>query len=182
MPTLFRTSRLTLSAYHEGEVEEYFTHLYSDPEVVRYIGSGLFTRVDAVRDRIGWRIECEREHGFSFWTVRVTATGEFVGCCGLQPIERTGPEIEIGYHTAQRFWRNGYTSEAALACLQRAFTVHGLERVIAVCEPENVGSWKVMERIGMRKIGRTEAYYDTETLLYDALRATWTSPAGRGTP
>ena len=52
----------------------------------------------------------------------------------------------------------------------------GLEQIIAICFPENVGSWRVMEKAGMRYVGMA-SYYGLNLKKYIADRTTWAPPA-----
>lgn len=71
----------------------------------------------------------------------------------------------------------GYANEVVIAVLAHALTAVGLEGVMAVALPENVGSWRVMEKAGMRYEG-TASYYGLEGLKkYTAERDSWKPPA-----
>lgn len=95
---------------------------------------------------------------------------------GLMLVEGTGPAVEIAYHYKRTAWSKGYGTEAAIACLDRGFGPVGLEHV-AICVPENVGSWRVMEKAGMRYEGTASYYGLTGLKKYGADRATWKAPA-----
>ena len=70
--------------------------------------------------------------------------------------------------------------EAARAVLRYGLEDLGLERIIAICFPENVGSWRVMEKAGMRFVG-TASYYGLARLKkYVAERGTWSDSSGTG--
>ena len=60
---------------------------------------------------------------------------------------------EIGWVFHPRFQGQGYATEAAYALLQYGFETLQLHRVIATCQPENVPSYRVMEKLGMRREG-----------------------------
>lgn len=47
----------------------------------------------------------------------------------------------------------GYATEAAKALVNDLFINHNAHRVIAMCNPVNVTSWKLLERLGMRRAG-----------------------------
>lgn len=63
---------------------------------------------------------------------------------------------EIGWALNPAYHRQGYTTEAALALLHYGFDEMNLHRIIATCQPENVASWRVMQKIGMRREGHFE--------------------------
>ncbi|MFJ7730296.1 GNAT family N-acetyltransferase [Lysinibacillus sp. NPDC097231] len=60
---------------------------------------------------------------------------------------------EIGWVLNPNYYNNGYASEAARAVLDYGFKVMKLHRIIATCQPENIPSYRVMEKIGMRREG-----------------------------
>ncbi|MBX4147998.1 MULTISPECIES: GNAT family protein [Paenibacillus] len=60
---------------------------------------------------------------------------------------------EIGWVFNSTYHRRGYATEAARALLQHGFEVMGLHRIIATCQPENTPSYRVMEKLGMRREG-----------------------------
>lgn len=60
---------------------------------------------------------------------------------------------EIGWVFAEAHQGQGYATEAARAVLTHAFETLSLHRVIATCQPENIASWRVMEKLGMRREG-----------------------------
>ncbi len=63
-----------------------------------------------------------------------------------------GPRThEIGWVLRQDMRGKGYTTEGARALLRYGFETLGLHRIIATCQPENPASWRVMEKLGMRR-------------------------------
>lgn len=83
-----------------------------------------------------------------------TVDHQFLGHIYIGP---TSPadfrEYTIGYILAPRFHRKGYCSEAIQRIIQYAFEDLGAHRVTARCNPDNIGSWKVMEKVGLLKEG-----------------------------
>jgi RimJ/RimL family protein N-acetyltransferase len=69
--------------------------------------------------------------------------------CGL--IRRNGlDDVDIGYALLPRFWSKGYAVEAAEAMKAHAKDVIGLKRLVAITDPANQGSIRVLEKIGLR--------------------------------
>lgn len=60
---------------------------------------------------------------------------------------------EIGWVFNPNYQNKGYASEAARAILKFGFEEMKLHRIIATCQPENTASYRVMEKIGMRREG-----------------------------
>ena len=60
---------------------------------------------------------------------------------------------ELGYIFNPRYQNKGYATESAAALIRYGFDHWGIHRVMAHCNPENIASWRVLEKIGMRREG-----------------------------
>jgi RimJ/RimL family protein N-acetyltransferase len=169
------TSRLVIRSFEPSDAEG-MLHVFGDPDVRKFLPPFPDPTLETMQASVARRMAMERDHGHGLWAVERKDTGELIGDCGLMLVEGTGPEVEIAYHYKQTAWNRGYGTEAAIACLAEGFGRVGLEHVIAICFPENVGSWRVMEKAGMRYEG-TASYYGLAGLKkYVADRATWNVP------
>ena len=79
--------------------------------------------------------------------------GKLVGSCHLFVEHPTLREAWIGYVLAREYWGKGIMTEAARALLAFGFGELGLHRITATCRPENIGSQRVLEKIGMTREG-----------------------------
>lgn len=77
-------------------------------------------------------------------------TGKLIGGCNLAVSE---DEAEVGWILHRDYWRQGFGPEMGKAMLQLGFDELQLHRIIAHCDAENYGSYRVMEKIGMRREG-----------------------------
>src|SRR5262249_31445154 len=151
-PTL-TTARLELRPITADDLDD-LAALYADPDVMRFIGSGLPRSREEAVGRLQAQLDHWRRHGFGFFLMRrggepgASATGGFVGRCGLQYLGDTGA-VELGYTLARPFWGQGYATEASRACVSYAFGVLGLPRVVAIARPANAASRRVMAKLGM---------------------------------
>lgn len=83
------------------------------------------------------------------WAVHLRETLEFIGWCGLKyRPERL--EVDLGYRFKKSAWGKGYATEAAYACLKYGFEKLNIRKIIGRAVPENEGSWKILEKIGMQ--------------------------------
>ena len=57
--------------------------------------------------------------------------------------------VDVGFAFLPAYWRRGYAVEAAGASLAYGRETLGLGRVVAITSPDNEGSKRVLERIGM---------------------------------
>lgn len=167
---VLHTERLTLRRFVPDDVD-FVLRLHANPDLARFIPSAvLHTRADAVE----WlrRIDGHTAPGRGWWRVDVGDTP--VAAILLKPIPasrgHTIDDIEIGWRAMESATGHGYVTEAAQAILDAAL-VGGLERVVAVVDPDNQASRAVAERIGMHHAGRTDAYYDQSLELFVATAA-----------
>lgn len=77
-------------------------------------------------------------------------TGRLIGACNLAP---KGDKAEIGWILNLDYWKQGYGPEMGKALLALGFDELKLRRITATCDAENYGSYRVMEKIGMRREG-----------------------------
>ena len=88
------------------------------------------------------------------FAVELKAEGNAIGYCDL--IVRSPLECEMaysGFRYIPAYWGNGYGTEAQIAILDYGFRELGIQRVSLICDSENVGSWRLMEKCGMRREG-----------------------------
>ncbi|MFC7539583.1 GNAT family N-acetyltransferase [Siccirubricoccus deserti] len=102
-------------------------------------------------------------HGWGFWAVELLATPGCIGAVGLMhiPWQVPGrasqvPAVEIGWRIAPAQQRQGLAEEAARLALAAGFGPIGLAEILAFTVPANVPSWRLMEKLGMRRIGGFE--------------------------
>ena len=70
--------------------------------------------------------------------------------------QAAGTQVEIGYTVDPAHAGRGYATEAVRGLLRIAFEELGVRRVIAQCFADNVASWRLMERVGMRREQHTK--------------------------
>ena len=141
----------------------------SDPEVNKYLGGTEMQNAEKLTERMKFYIDCFEKYGFGTGAVIWKETSEMIGSSGLQPLDWT-TEIEVGYTLIKKFWRRGIALEAAKAWLDFGFNVKKLTRIVAVAYPENTGSRRVMEKLGMT-YEKTETHYGALCVFYGVSRA-----------
>jgi RimJ/RimL family protein N-acetyltransferase len=174
--TRLETPRLIIRTFESRDADPWLA-MVNDPEVTRFLPPGPPATIDTFERAIESRHAMEAELGHAMWAVDSKTTGTFVGQCGLRPVdEGAGPEIDLGYHYTRASWNKGYGTEAVIAVLAHALGPLGLDRVMAVATLDNVGSWRVMEKSGMRYEGLVEYYGLADLKKYFADRQWWRPP------
>jgi RimJ/RimL family protein N-acetyltransferase len=144
---MIETERLVMRPFEEADVEEAF-RWFGDPEVMRFIVSGVHASRERTR---AWIVEYrahQLRHGFSKWAIVERESGRLIGDSGLVSLPGFG--IELGYRLARPWWGRGLATEAASAWVRAAFEVHRLERIGAFAHPEHAASHRVLAKLGFR--------------------------------
>jgi RimJ/RimL family protein N-acetyltransferase len=158
------TQRLRLRAFTSKDADEHY-RIVNDPEFRRHFPPQF---AQATRDNvlvgIGRVIEHWYQFGFGYWAMELKEEGRIVGYCGLRHLAPT-KEIELLYGIERVHWGKGLTTEAARASLRFGFEEMKFERIMAVTDPENKGSRRVMEKCGMR-YEKDAVYFDVPCVYY----------------
>jgi [ribosomal protein S5]-alanine N-acetyltransferase len=146
------TDRLGFSIWHEDDIEE-AARLWGDPSVTRFLVTGGRMTPDQVRERLLREMECFRINGIQYWPVFLRDGDEFVGCCGLRPIDGDRHHMEMGVHLLREQWGKGIASEACGAVIAYAFENLEAECIFAGHHPENKVTPLLLARLGFRSVG-----------------------------
>jgi RimJ/RimL family protein N-acetyltransferase len=96
----------------------------------------------------------DRANGNSFFAVELKSSGKMIGHIYFEHIiPKEYMTWELGYIFNPIFQKKGYCTEAAAKLVEFAFKEFHAHRITAYCNPDNIASWKVLEKIGMKKEG-----------------------------
>jgi RimJ/RimL family protein N-acetyltransferase len=117
------------------------------------------------------------------FAVALAGTGELIGDCAARTDGDDLRLAEIGYTIAPEHQSRGYATEAVRTLLGYLFGQRGKHRVSASCDPRNIASARVLERVGMRREGHlresTWAKGEwTDDLIYALLGREWPARFG----
>jgi [ribosomal protein S5]-alanine N-acetyltransferase len=141
------TERLIIRKFEPDDWRDLFVYA-SDATVMHYMAEGVLTTEaqakSFIEKNIGGEAEC--------FPVLLKANNNLIGHMVFHLW--FGPRTyELGWVFHPAHQRKGYATEAAQALLKYSFEVLNAHRVIATCQPENPASYRVMEKIGMRREG-----------------------------
>jgi RimJ/RimL family protein N-acetyltransferase len=154
------TSRLRLRPIAANDWSAIFAYM-SDPRVTAFLPEGT---LDEEASR-AFALKQAGEDGKAVAVIE-KASGQMIGHMPFHPW--FAPETyEIGWALAHAVHGKGYATEAAQALLAYAFGPLRAHRVIATCQPENTPSWRVAEKLGLRR----EAHF--RSCLYQSPGVWW---------
>lgn len=90
-----------------------------------------------------------------------------IGCFSLRFVSEHSLNAEIGFLISPNNQNKGYASEGAMAVKEFLFNDIGMRRVCAFCNTDNIGSWKVMEAIGLQREGLMHQEYRINDVWHD---------------
>jgi RimJ/RimL family protein N-acetyltransferase len=141
-----KTKRLLIREFEFKDWQDVYEYT-SDSNVMRYVPEGVFTEEDA-KEFVKKNMDGNAEK----FPVVIMDRNILIGHIVFYKYfgEHT---YEIGWVFNPKYYNKGYASEAAQAILEFGFEKMKLHRIIATCQPQNIPSFRVMEKIGMRREG-----------------------------
>ena len=148
MQTL-ETERLRLRAFTTDDAPFVLT-LLNEPSFLRFIGDKKVRNLEDARQYLlTGPITSYERNGFGLLLVELKDSRVPIGMCGLIKREEL-PEPDIGFAFIPDYWRQGFAFEAATAVMNDARERLKLTNVLAIVNPDNESSIKLLERLGLR--------------------------------
>jgi RimJ/RimL family protein N-acetyltransferase len=173
--TPLQTERLLLRRPTLTDFDSYAA-MWADPDVMEYLSqSGQpMARHEAWRAFTGqaghWSLR-----GFGMFAVIERVSADLVGIVGPW-LPEGWPDCEIGWTLRSAWWKRGYATEAANACLRYAFMELGRAHIVSFITPENAPSIRLAERLGEQLEGEVTLPHlppERKVLQYGLSREAW---------
>jgi RimJ/RimL family protein N-acetyltransferase len=125
--------------------------LLNDAAFIRNIGDrGVRTEEDAREYLTAGPLASYARHGFGLCAVTLAGSGELAGICGVLRRDEL-PEPDLGFAFLPQFRGQGYAFEAASAVKADAHARLGLSTLLAIVNPENSASIRLLEKLGFTR-------------------------------
>jgi RimJ/RimL family protein N-acetyltransferase len=165
---VIETARLRMRAHRADDHAECLA-IWSDTEVVRYIGGRPFTS-EEVWKRLLQYVGLWSILGYGYWAVEEKASGRYIGDIGFADFRRElEPSLhgmlEFGWVLAPHAHGKGYASEAVAAAVAWGDQHFGDLRAVCIISPDNLPSIRVAEKAGFRHWQDT-TYHGSPTLVF----------------
>jgi ribosomal-protein-alanine N-acetyltransferase len=181
------TDRLLLRPFTMRDLEAFRT-IASQEAILEFLPRSDRMTAEQMKAVLAWLIECydvntpERIVKFTLPVV-LRDSAEVVGWCGLGPLELDESETELYFVISTEHWGKGFATEAAGALLKYALGTLGVPRVVAVVDPRNGASIRVIEKLGMRRErvvrGLSTEHSDYEEHVLYSIHATDLASTGK---
>jgi len=173
---------MILRAFRESDWED--VHAYgSDAAVCEFMEWGPNSAGES-KDFVRRSIRLAKQYprtGYEF-AMENRADGRLIGSIGLYLHEPKRQQALMGYTLTRNYWGQGFATEASQAVLNYGFKELKLHRISAMCDVRNIGSFRVMEKSGMRREGlflqeKFVKGHWRDTLVYSILAYEWNQSA-----
>lgn len=149
-PAEFTTQRLHLRKPQIDDAEAIFEEYAADPDVARYMTWVPHERSNTVAEFLS---ELQRRHddGTEFsWVIEKPNQQRPIGMIGVRV---RGHKADIGYVLAKKHWNQGFMTEVITVVSAWLLSQPSIYRVWAVCDTENPGSARALEKSGFEREG-----------------------------
>jgi len=162
---VLETERLVLTELRD-ENAAFILELFTQPSFLKYIGARGVQDLQTARAYI---LEMQAQYlklGFGNVLVSLKSGGEPIGLSGFVKREAL-PHVDIGFAYLQDYWGHGYAFEGAKALLHYGRFILEFPDVVAITNPLNIRSQKLLEKLGMKFDGLVQVRKEEEkTMLY----------------
>jgi len=143
------TERLSIQPLSLSDAD-FIIDLMNTPTWLKAIGDRQIHTVNDAREYLrNGPIAMQRRNGFSLYRVSLLIEETPIGICGL--IKRDSlPEVDLGFAFLPDYEGLGYAFESAQAVMEYAEKQLALSRLVAIANPSNIRSIKLLERLGMQ--------------------------------
>lgn len=155
VPETIQTERLILRKPRLDDAPAIFASYAQDPEVTRYLVWRPHRHVSETEDFLKRCLDVWKNKTDFPYILTLRENDRLIG---MLEIHSKGFIVEVGYGMARTDWGRGYMPEALRAVIEWAFRQPHIFRVQAFCDVENLGSARVMEKVGMECEGRLRRY------------------------
>ena len=159
------TNRLFISKFTLKDAS-FFLQLVNSPNWIKYIGDRETKTIKEAEERIKTgHLKSYKTNGFGFYKLLLKAENKNpIGTCGL--IKRdTLDDVDIGFAMLPNYEGIGLAYEASIEVIKLANDEFHLNKLVAITNPNNKKSIKLIEKLGLAFEKKTKPFEDDEELL-----------------
>ena len=152
VPMQLESERLWFRELQASDADSMFA-LYSDPQVLKYVGEKPMRHLDQVREIIEDIRRQYQDFGVGRLATLLKSTNEFIGWAGLKYIAEINgrkDNYDLGYRFLRRHWGKGYGTESAKAFVAFGFNEMQLARSSGYADVAHPASRNILEKCGLQ--------------------------------
>jgi len=149
MSTIIETERLILRQFNLNDFEAVY-EFGSNEEVQKYTGNKNLESHTKAKELIkNVFLQDYKKYGYGRWATIFKPDNKLIGFAGLKYLPEMD-ETDIGFRFLPEYWNKGIATEASLEIIKYGFEKLNVKRIIGIAMPDNIGSCKVLEKIGLK--------------------------------
>ncbi len=166
---VLETERLLLRQMTMDDAPALF-ELRTNAEVTRYIDHAKVKSIDESIAKLKVISDSYENNNGIAWAIVLKETGKQIGDISFWRIMKEHHRAEIGYSLLNEHWKKGIMTEAAKKVIEYGFSVLKFHSIEGNVNPNNVGSIKLLEKMGfVREAYFKEDYYFDGKFLDSAI-------------
>lgn len=146
--TEIKTNRLILKPYSKNYVEGMFYGWMSDERVAKCTSWYKHTNINATHAYVDYIMGQDKNKSYN-WVIEFNE--KIIGTINVCYLDESLEILGIAYALSHDYWGKGITSDAVKAVAHYLFDKVNCRKIIAGCDSENIGSRKVLEKVGMKQ-------------------------------
>lgn len=159
MHIIYQSNTIIIREFLPAEIS-LFTTLFEDEKVTSYLP---YRSPEQYIEMFHIALDDYKRGLFSRWGIFNATNNDFIGMCLARNFVDVPGQLEIGYTLSPKYWGKGIGTEVSRALVDYCFTNTSADEVVAVTDPDNIGSQKVLEKTGFKRLNNLVREYGEVT-------------------
>ncbi|MGO4291713.1 GNAT family N-acetyltransferase [Chitinophaga sp. RAB17] len=159
MHIIYQSNTIIIREFLPAEIS-LFTTLFEDEKVTSYLP---YRSPEQYIEMFHIALDDYKRGLFSRWGIFNAANNDFMGMGLARNFVDVPGQLEIGYTLSPKYWGKGIGTEVSRALVDYCFTNTSADEVVAVTDPDNIGSQKVLEKTGFKRLSNLVREYGEVT-------------------
>ena len=165
MKILIETDRMILRKFSIDDYQSVY-EFGSNVEVQKYTGDEILTSLNLAKAIITEVLFSDyKKYGYGRLAAIFKPENKIIGFAGLKYLPEFA-KTDIGFRFLPEYWGKGIATEVSLAIIRYGFEILKLENIIGIADPMNIGSCRVLEKVGLK-------FYKFDTYDEDDKKYNW---------
>lgn len=143
-----KTDRLLLRKFNTSDTEAIFSAWTSDERVAKYTSWNAHKSIEDTKAYVEYMTNKTELSDYN-WIIELD--NKIIGSINVCYSNDQSEIVGLAYVLAHDYWGKGYMTEAAKAVINFLFNDVNYRKIIAGCDSKNIGSARVLEKIGMKR-------------------------------
>ncbi|MDQ7816692.1 MAG: GNAT family protein [Melioribacteraceae bacterium] len=149
---VLESERLILRSFAEDDIDDIFEYA-SIPEVTEYLPWETHRTIDDTKAFLKISNEMFENRDIVDFAIVLKSENKVIGGISIREWNNANRCADIGYVISPKYWNRGIITEAIKRIIKFGFDKLNANRIEAHCDEKNIGSYRAMEKAGMKYEG-----------------------------